>query len=202
MIYHHVPPINTPNKANLVYWEDFLTAEELDLILTLPEWGALEEGKINPKSGITGTLDAEIRKSQIGWVLPTEHSAFLWEKISKLIANINAQFFNFDISGIYEPMQLTQYKGEEQGRYNWHPDMSMNQSGVMRKLSMVLSLSDPSEFTGGELQLKDKDDEPTTVELAKGRAWFFPSWVLHRVAPVTSGVRKSLVVWAGGPPFR
>ena len=63
-------------------------------------------------------------------------------------------------------------------------------------------LSDPSEFEGGELQVKTCSDQISTLETKKGRAWFFPSYTLHRVTPVTKGVRRSLVLWSGGPEFR
>ena len=71
-----------------------------------------------------------------------------------------------------------------------------------RKLSLSMLLSDPSEFEGGEFQVKTDDDNVKQLETVKGRAWFFPSYTLHRVAPVTKGVRRSLVLWVGGPPFR
>jgi PKHD-type hydroxylase len=67
---------------------------------------------------------------------------------------------------------------------------------------MALLLNNPEDFEGGEFQVKADSDVSKNLELKKGRAWFFPSWVLHRVAPVTKGVRKSLVVWAGGPSFK
>ena len=67
---------------------------------------------------------------------------------------------------------------------------------------MVLMLSDPSEFEGGELQIKTDSDDAITLEQKKGRAWFFPSYILHRVTPVTRGIRRSLVLWVGGPEFK
>jgi PKHD-type hydroxylase len=80
--------------------------------------------------------------------------------------------------------------------------MSMMDRHVPRKLSMSLLLSDPSEFEGGEFEVKTDSDIPINLEQKRGRAWFFPSWALHRVTPVTKGVRKSLVLWVGGPPFK
>jgi PKHD-type hydroxylase len=71
-----------------------------------------------------------------------------------------------------------------------------------RKLSMAMLLSDPSEFEGGEFQVKTTSDDVQTLEVKKGRAWFFPSYMLHRVTPVTKGVRRSLVLWVGGPQFK
>jgi PKHD-type hydroxylase len=67
---------------------------------------------------------------------------------------------------------------------------------------MSLLLSDPNEFEGGELQVKPDSDDIKFLEQKQGRAWFFPSYTLHRVAPVTKGVRRSLVLWVGGPPFK
>ena len=67
---------------------------------------------------------------------------------------------------------------------------------------MALLLNDPSEFEGGKFKIKTNSDSEQELELKKGRAWFFPSWTLHKVTPVTKGVRKSLVVWVGGPSFK
>ena len=38
--------------------------------------------------------------------------------------------------------------------------------------------------------------------LPKGSIVVFPSHVWHRVKPVTSGTRYSLVVWSIGDPFK
>ena len=72
-----------------------------------------------------------------------------------------------------------------------------------RKLTMILLLSDPGvDFTGGELQLNlGAQEGAITVDLPKGRIVAFPSWMLHQVKPVLSGVRKSIVVWVEGPKF-
>ena len=80
--------------------------------------------------------------------------------------------------------------------------MFTSNKNAPRKLSMVLMLSDTSEFEGGELLLKSDSDEHKSLSMAKGRAWFFPSYMLHKVTPVTKGVRKTLVLWVGGPEFK
>ena len=99
-------------------------------------------------------------------------------------------------------MQLGVYQGGEKGHYDWHIDATPVDSCAPRKLSMALLLSDPTEFEGGEFQVKVAKDVTDTLECKRGRAWFFPSYVLHRVAPVTKGVRRSAVLWVGGPEFR
>ena len=44
--------------------------------------------------------------------------------------------------------------------------------------------------------------EGQAVKLKQGQAVFFASFIRHRVAPVTKGNRKSLVMWFGGTPFK
>jgi PKHD-type hydroxylase len=78
----------------------------------------------------------------------------------------------------------------------------LNFKGV-RKLSGVLLLSDPNDFEGGEFQINIKGDEkPLTVEMKRGRMVLFPSFMLHRLKPVISVVRKTIVIWVEGPKWK
>lgn len=199
MIYS-IPPIQSAGKDATAYWEGFLTDEEINKILAMPEWNEVENGKVG--YGGEGKVNNHVRSSEIGWVHYKEDNDWLWNKLSSVAAQVNSQFFKFDLSGFYEPMQLGVYKAENDGHYDWHVDSSLNSPTVSRKLSMCLLLSDVSEFEGGQLQVKTENDDPITLETKKGRAWFFPSYVLHRVTPVSRGSRKSLVSWIGGPEFK
>lgn len=204
MIYA-IPPRNPAGKDLVAYWDDFLKPEHIDLILKMPEWDQLTDGVVGGQVGIDSSENKpDIRASKIAWMNLNENNAGLWDVVSKVVAEVNSQFFQFDLTGMYEPMQLTCYTAglERQEHYTWHTDMSMMDRHVPRKLSMTLLLSDPSEFEGGDFEIKTDSDVPVTVEQKRGRAWFFPSWALHRVTPVTKGVRKSLVLWVGGPPFK
>jgi PKHD-type hydroxylase len=78
-------------------------------------------------------------------------------------------------------------------------DVNMAHEPPVRKISMTLLLNDPSEFKGGDLELMGPGK---FAELKQGHAIVFASFLNHRVAPVTEGVRQSLVVWFGGKPFR
>ena len=200
MIYQ-IPPRHSKGKDYTAFWEGFLTNEEIDKILAMPEWLAADSACVGVGGG-TQTLDKNIRTSDVGWIGLTPDTAWLWEKLANVIADVNNQLFKFELTGCYEPIQLGVYKSTEQGHYNWHVDMSPFDRHTPRKLSMSLLLSDPSEFEGGELQVKLASDETQTLETKKGRAWFFPSYTLHRVTPVTKGVRRSLVLWIGGPEFK
>jgi len=184
----------------LAYWEDFLTNEDLDWLLSRSEWNNTTPGLIGGSD--VPLINDNVRKSNVSWIDSRDASThFLWKKFSDVFADVNRNFFHFDLTGLYEPMQLSIYDSSY-SHYDWHTDASFSDIKVPRKLSMALCLNDPSEFEGGELQVKLSNDKYINLELKVGRAWFFPSWVLHRVSPVTKGTRKSLVLWSGGPAFK
>jgi PKHD-type hydroxylase len=128
-------------------------------------------------------------------------------------ANANAGWnFKWDWS---EACQFTIYKKGQY--YDWHCDSwdkpyphEGPTKGKIRKLSVTLSLTDPKEYKGGELEFdlrnEDPDKKPNirvcTEILPKGSLVVFPSFVWHRVKPVTKGVRHSLVIWNLGYPFK
>jgi PKHD-type hydroxylase len=191
-------PLNTPGRDAFAYWENFFTPEQIDTIANLPVWDQAEDAFIGGK----GILNPKVRRTKTSWLAYNDETSWIWDNIINAISKVNNQFFQFNLTGCYEEIQLGIYSEENEGHYNWHIDADVLSAKAPRKLSMALLLSDPAEFEGGQLQLKVNNDEPISVQQAKGRAWFFPSYTLHRVTPVTKGVRKSLVVWAGGPQFK
>lgn len=195
-----IPTYNAHGKCNFAYWENFFTEEELNKILSLEEWNVVENAQINQNN--KPATDTKLRRTDISWITNNEHTQFIWDRLSLVIAEVNARYFHFDLTGIYENIQLGCYKSENLDEYGWHVDATLGSYGVMRKLSISLLLSDTSEFDGGDLELKSDSNDSIKVEQSRGRAWFFPSYILHRVTPVTKGTRKSLVVWVGGPPFK
>jgi PKHD-type hydroxylase len=200
MIYP-IPPRNIPGKEQLAYWEGFLSDEDINLLLAQPEWLNLQTGFVGGPNE-TNTVDESVRASKIAWVGMKPELAQIWEKLAIAVAEVNSRYFHFDLTGFHEPMQLGVYTEQQRGHYNWHIDVSPTDRHAPRKLSFAMLLSDPSEFEGGEFQVKAGTDEAQTLECKKGRAWLFPSYMLHRVAPVTKGIRRSLVLWVGGPAFR
>jgi len=106
--------------------------------------------------------------------------------------------WNFDIWGFPDNLQYTIYHGNG-GHYDWHLDLGPNISN--RKLSMVMQLAGPDEYTGGDLEI-NVGGSILTVPKEKGLICFFPSFLLHRVTPTTSGTRISLVTWLGGNNFK
>ena len=123
------------------------------------------------------------------------------------IANKNAGW-NFQ-TNIAESAQFTIYKKGQY--YNWHSDcgIKLDKDGQIRKLSASIILNDPSEFEGGELEFchYTKPNEKIILSTEKqlttaGSMAVFPSFIFHRVKPVTKGVRYSLVVWLRGFPLK
>ena len=112
-----------------------------------------------------------------------------------------------------EPCQFTKYKLNQ--HYDWHTDAGptpynkphdFNSHGKIRKLSMTVSLVDGSEYEGGDFQLDFRNKEENESYIvkdvrSKGSVVIFPSFVWHRVTPVTSGQRYSLVCWTLGWPY-
>ena len=113
---------------------------------------------------------------------------------------MNSQFYKFELTGFGEALQLTNYDHSEQGMYGWHQDYG-SVGGPSRKLSLVLQLTDPSEYEGGNLQIMTSG-EPINVHKQRGLVTVFPSYTVHQVTPVTQGSRQSLVAWITGPEFR
>lgn len=149
--------------------------------------------------GGSNVPDNKIRKGKTAWISPDQDSEWLFRKLTDIIVKVNKDFFNFDLHGMLEPLQFTIYDGKKT-KYNAHIDRVKNSSS--RKLSAVLQLSDPEDYEGGSLELFPNSLEAHEIEKKKGLITFFPSYMLHRVTPVTSGKRLSLVVWVHGPAFK
>lgn len=196
-----IPPKANPTRDSHAYLENIFTQEEINKILSLPQWLNTEEASIGGSSGID-EKNNDLRRTEVSWIYIDKNTEWIWKKLSDAIAFANARFFSYDLTGFYEPIQIGIYKENEKGYYDWHTDTAVSDNGPPRKLSMCLSLSDPSEYEGGDLLLKITSDQPIKLDTPKGRAWFFPSTTLHAVTPVTKGIRRSLVLWVHGPAFR
>ena len=198
-------PIRPRNfNYGVVFFENFLLKEEIQYILSLPEWHNSQQSQIGYSGNETNkNINTNVRESFTSWMQTSPNNLPILEKISYVVSEVNSKFFNFDLHGFYELGQLTSYTSQNKSHYDWHIDTAYgDHHAPPRKLSMSLLLSDSSEFEGGDLQVKSDSDNPLTLEQKQGRAWFFPSYMLHRVTPVTKGVRRSLVFWFGGPSFK
>ena len=189
------------------YWNDVFTDEELEKICQLMTSAPLEPG-LTTKGSINEVNDiTSYRTSYVNFHGIDDSNSWIFERINNIIEHVNNNFYNFDLNG-YNCFQYGEYRAEDRGHYNWHLDSHIGQLSdnqfEQRKLSLTLLLNDPEkDFTGGDFQFNFmEENSAVTVGLKKGTIIIFPSFLIHRVTEVTSGVRKSLVAWIVGPNFR
>ena len=178
-----------------VWWEGAFTEQELDWLQQKAK-ASEQNAVVGGKNGAEVNLD--VRRSQVSWVENNPDTKWIFEKLAHIATKLNADYFQFDLTGFGEQLQLTNYDQSENGMYGWHQDYN---SGVSRKLSLVVQLTDPAEYEGGNLQIMTTGVSQN-VRKQRGLIAVFPSYVLHQVTPVTQGSRQSLVTWVSGPPFK
>lgn len=152
--------------------------------------------------GVDGNSENENHRiSEVRWIDRNDpNSKFIAEILWYYASQANRNTFGFDIATLDE-IQYTTYYGKNQGKYEWHHDTFWaNPTAYDRKLSVIVQLSDSNDYTGGDFEIDHQYVQPNMRE--KGTVFVFPSFLLHRVTPVTKGVRKSLVAWIEGPKFR
>lgn len=187
-------------KAMWQLWQSIWTAEACEQVIDMGLKLPLEEGRI----GFDDPQNDEYRKSYIRWAYPQGDWVQVFEEIKNFFDQANRNAFGFDVDFI-PSIQFTEYDGTEGGKYDWHTDVNwFDTRPTHRKLSMVIQLSDPSAYEGGNLEIQPlMGSGPENESLReRGSVIVFPSFLQHRVTQVTSGKRFSLVVWNEGPKFR
>ena len=182
------------NQTNYYWFENGFTTQEIDTIVN----GSLEYEFQKAIIMDEGNTD-KFRKSNIKWLPFDSKWEWVIDKIMSQVTEANKTIWNFDLKSIIDNIQYTEYEGNG-GHYDWHLDIGPG-SISHRKISITIQLSDPEEYVGGDLQIMT-GSEYTTVPRGKGTVVIFPSFLLHRVVPLTSGNRKSLVLWVGGDHYK
>jgi PKHD-type hydroxylase len=175
------------------YHTELFTKEECNFIINY--CNSLEK---TPAIIGANSFDENTRKSNVAWITPNEVIYPLYQKLHNTIEDLNNRFFKFDLIGFCEGLQFTEYIAPT-GHYKHHVDAMLGMQ--IRKLSIVLQLTNPSDYEGGDLEIYEQTD-PLIMNKQQGTLILFPSYKLHRVTPVTKGVRHSLVAWITGPNFR
>jgi len=181
-------------------WTDAFTPAEVDRIVAYGD--SLMPERVQLAGTAPGDMTAaadRLRITHTAWIERNADTQWLFERMQGVAQSLNEQTYQYDLRGFSENFQYTVYHGSEGGHYDWHVDHGP--LAVPRKLSMTVQLSDPSDYQGCDLQFCAGG----AIEIApraRGTVIAFPSYVLHRVTPVISGTRKSLVVWTTGPKFR
>lgn len=147
-------------------------------------------------------IDNQYRVSTICWFYGPDNKDIV-ELMMYYATLANRDYFGFDISVGAHEFQFTEYHGNSYGKYDWHHDVWWeNTRPHDRKLSVVIQLSDPSSYSGGDFEFGEPCDFDSSAFKPRGSIIVFPSFFRHRVTSVLSGVRYSLVSWIDGPKFR
>jgi PKHD-type hydroxylase len=185
------------------YWDKAFSDREIDQIV---EYCTKKE----LKKGLTRqAADTDLyRSSKVNFHDYDDDNKWIFERLNSVITEVNNRYYQFDLQG-YDFFQYSEYNAETSDRYDFHMDISLGSVSAeakdrFRKLSLTLLLNEPYvDFEGGNLELStsgDKDIERMSMQ--KGKIILFPSFIVHRVTPVTEGTRKSLVAWVQGPKFK
>jgi PKHD-type hydroxylase len=140
------------------------------------------------------SVTPSVRKTKVGWTEEPE----LMQMAAHFFKLSNRDAFNVDIDYL-PPLQFGEYSQDD--FYDWHYDVNWDHNGPYdRKLSFCLQLNDPSTYDGGVFEFREVEHPYRFRE--QGSVLIFPSYLTHRVTPVTRGVRNSLVGWIEGPRWR
>lgn len=163
----------------------------------------MDEGLVSGGAG--SDEEHGVRKAGVAWITPEKQDHWIFEKLAGVIERAN-RVYQYDLLGFTEDAQFTCY--DRRGDfYDWHQD-GLEGELAIRKLSIVVQLSPPETYTGADLELFSLSCEPEVAENWRedlrrlGSAVVFPAFEYHRVKPLLSGKRYSLVCWVGGPPFK
>lgn len=174
--------------------------EECDRIIGIHRHTTPAAGSVGGQDIAAGerVVNTGVRRSHLWWLAQNPDHAWIYGRIAQVVNDANNRFFGFHLSGFLEDMQLARYDQADAGGYGWHCDFRTR--SVHRKLSATIQLSDETTYQGGDLEIMY---EMPALSMPRGRGsiTIFPSFALHRVAPVTAGTRWSLVAWVHGPRF-
>jgi PKHD-type hydroxylase len=186
------PAATAGHYANCAAVPDVFTAAELDRVIEFGGRQLLSAGKVH-----LGEADEKLRKSRIAPLPDQQESAWLYDRLMRVIAAVNRQLWQFELESL-QPIQYGEYGEGEY--YNWHMDLGESAFTQRRKISVTLQLDDPATYEGGDLEFWAGSVRQAARN--RGSVIVFPSYLLHRVTPVTRGLRRSLAAWAlGKKPF-
>ena len=172
-----------------------LTHAECDTLIDAASAGQMRA------AGLVGSVrDKGVRRADIVWVDDLPGMGWVMDRMMGVVAQANRDAFGFAVEGFDESAQVARYDAADAAHFDWHADVGAGAAAARRKLTVVVQLSEPV-YAGGMLEVRPSH-AVLQADRGQGMASVFPSYVLHRVTPVTSGVRWSLTLWAHGPAFR
>jgi len=181
----------TPPDPLYWFWSKELSGQTCDSILSIAQ-------KYEPQTAVVGVAEGaavveDVRKSTVRWI----EDNFVRFAVQGFAIDANNSAWGFALNSI-SSIQFTEYTSDQ--HYDWHTDCFRHED-EMRKVSIVIQLTDSKDYEGGDFQFRHREGEIEDCPALKerGTVLVFPSWVEHRVTPVTKGKRHTLVAWMSGP---
>jgi PKHD-type hydroxylase len=191
------PTSPRPLGGSIVAWEHAFSDAEVDRIVALGDSRPRERAEM---AAIEDPLGQK-RVTDVSWFVRDPEAAWLFPRLEQVVQRLNIQYYKYDVfPELHERLQYTVYESSTGGHYGWHVDQGAR-TRYARKLSLSLQLSASSDYEGCDLEF-EFGDGIVRGPRSRGAVVVFSSYVLHRVTPITSGVRKSLVAWVSGPEFK
>jgi PKHD-type hydroxylase len=180
---------------NFFIHKNFLDSDECKTLIDFKKAYKMQgtEVMVNKKS----VYDTRYRRGNEVELPLEEKTQWIYKKIEKAIRSCNAHAYKFTLIGLTQKVRVLEYAVGDHYQA-WHQDFGKGRVST-RKLSASIQLSTPGEYEGGNLEFFNGEIVPAPLE--QGSLIVFPSFVFHRVVPVTQGVRHSLVAWMSGPHF-
>lgn len=198
----HLFPIRENDPLQFYWFNNGFSPEELNKIYTDLETVPFERATTIGGDGTTN-IENSVRRSNIKWIPKTEQWDWLYQRLMEYASEANDTLWHFDLVSSPEMIQYTEYDANELGHYDWHQDIGPGLASH-RKVSLTVQLSGANDYEGGHLQIW----QGGTLESAlisprgAGNVVIFPSYMPHRVSPVTKGIRRSFVLWVGGAHYK
>jgi PKHD-type hydroxylase len=182
-------------QAWLMWSGQISNTECSDLIYNLLKLPPMKARTFNQEGDLE---ENEHRSSIVRWVEDPQIKNMLWWYAQEA----NRLAFGLDVQNVGS-VQFTEYSASQAAHYDWHHDVLWGtETAYDRKISVVLQLSDPSSYEGGDFEFNEVESPNSDQLKTKGTILCFPSVLQHRVSPVTKGTRYSLVSWFEGPRWR
>lgn len=187
-------------------WEKGVDQEVLKKIEEITNELQVKDSQVGHYKPKEGETNPKIRRSKTAFLNNSNKShSQIFSMFTNFFYEANANAFGVRIDRLTD-IQYTEYHAEEDGFYDFHQDCFIESERLIdRKLSLTMQLSDPEDYEGGDFVFHNSfvPSPPDTRVLKKqGAILVFPSFVLHKVEPVTKGIRKSLVAWIDGPCWK
>ncbi len=187
-------PARQPRFVMCAKLREVFSAAECARVIEVSESFGLEQGVVRKAD-----VETKFRDSQIARFGKTDSTSWIYDRIFDVVGPLNRETWRFDLAGA-EVLQYASYSVG--GHYDWHLDLGVSHPFTMRKVTVAVQLSDPASYDGGDFEaLYGMQTDVAPRDL--GGVIVFPSYVLHRITPVTRGIRRSLNAWIHGEvPFK